>query len=107
LDEIIHAGKTVSGLGASTKGNVLLSYSGINNLILPKIGEINPFKFGKFTPGSLIPIVPEDEVLNESPDFLLFLPWHFRNYALEKYSSFLNKGGRLILPLPVVEVIGL
>jgi hypothetical protein len=71
------------------------------------LGEINPFKFGEFTPGSLIPIVPEDEVLNESPDFLLFLPWHFRNYALEKYSSFLNKGGRLILPLPVVEVIGL
>ena len=107
LNEIIHAGNTVSGLGASTKGNVLLNYSGINSLFIPKIGEINPFKFDKFTPGSLIPIVPEDEVLNESPDFLLFLPWHFRNYALEKYSSFLNNGGRLILPLPVVEVIGL
>lgn len=107
LNQIVDSGKTISGLGASTKGNVLLSYSGIDSTILPKIGEINPFKFGKFTPGSVIPIVPESEVLIEDPDFLLFLPWHFRNFALEKYSDYLNKGGRLILPLPVVEVIGL
>lgn len=107
LNEILESGKIIYGLGASTKGNVLLSYSGIDSTIIPKIGEINPFKYDKFTPGSQIQIVPESEVLKEAPDFLLFLPWHFRNFALEKYSDYLNNGGRLILPLPVVEVIGI
>ena len=104
--EITSAGKTIYGMGASTKGNVLLNYSGLNNSLIPLIGEVNPDKFGSFTPGTHIPIVDEKEVLNQHPDYLLFLPWHFRENAINKYSAYLTAGGRFIFPLPTVEVLG-
>ena len=106
IHQILDCGKTVYALGASTKGNVLLNYSGISVEHIPLIGEVNREKWGKFTPGSGIPIVNEEEVLNKNPDYLLFLPWHFRDFAVNKYSSFLLNGGKLIFPLPTVEVIG-
>jgi len=71
--------KTVFGLGASTKGNVVLQYAGITPDLLPAIGEVNPDKFGCYTPGTLIPILPETEILAKKPDYLLLLPWHFWN----------------------------
>jgi len=104
--EITQAGKTIYGLGASTKGNVLLNYSNLDKSVLPLIGEVNPYKFGRVTPGSHIPIVPEEEILKMCPDYLLFLPWHFRENAIQKYSKFLTSGGRFIFPLPSVEVLG-
>ena len=95
-------GKKVMGLGASTKGNVLLQYFGITESLVSCIGEVNPDKFGCFTPGSLIPIRPESEVLNERPDYLLVLPWHFRPFfeGLETMA-----GRRLVFPLPRFEIV--
>jgi C-methyltransferase C-terminal domain/Putative zinc binding domain/Methyltransferase domain len=95
-------GKTVAGLGASTKGNVLLQYCKVTESQISKIGEVNPDKFGCFTPGTLLPIVPEDELLRENPDYLVVLPWHFRKFfeTKEKY-----KGRRLVFPLPRVEIV--
>ncbi len=104
--QIINAGKTVYALGASTKGNVLLNYSGISVSQIPSIGEVNDEKWGKYTPGSRIPIVNEEDIFKQNPDYLLFLPWHFRDFAVNKYSTFLQNGGKLIFPLPTVEVIG-
>ena len=72
--------KTVYGLGASTKGNVLLQYFEIDESLVTKIGEVNQDKFGKFTPGSLIPIVSEEDLLALNSDYLLVLPWHFRPF---------------------------
>jgi hypothetical protein len=106
IHQILDCDKTVYALGASTKGNVLLNYSGITVEHIPLIGEVNQDKWGKYTPGSGIPIVNEEEVLNKNPDYLLFLPWHFRDFAVNKYSDFLLNGGKLIFPLPTVEVIG-
>jgi len=104
--EITNAGKTIYGLGASTKGNVLLNYSHLDKFSIPFIGEVNSYKFGRVTPGSHIPIVPEQDILNMKPDYLLFLPWHFRENAIQKYSAYLTDGGRFIFPLPSVEVLG-
>lgn len=97
-------GKRVCGLGASTKGNVLLQYFAITEELVSKIGEVNQDKFGAFTPGTLIPLAPEDEVLNSNPDYLLVLPWHFRSFfqSLEKM-----KGRKLVFPLPKFEVVQL
>lgn len=106
VSEITNAGKTIYGLGASTKGNVLLNYSHLDKASIPLIGEVNPYKFGRVTPGSHIPIVPEQDILNMRPDYLLFLPWHFRESAIQKYSAYLTDGGRFIFPLPSVEVLG-
>ena len=96
LESIWEAGKTVYGIGASTKGNVILQYCGIDTDLLPRIGEVNSEKYGKFTPGSRIPIVSEDEVLALAPDYLLVLPWHFRRFfeASERFRQ-----TQLIYPL--------
>jgi NDP-4-keto-2,6-dideoxyhexose 3-C-methyltransferase len=95
-------GKRVFGLGASTKGNVLLQYCGIGPDLLCKIGEVNADKFGSYTPGTLIPLVSEDEVLSERPDYLLVLPWHFRKFFLELPKM---RGVKLVFPLPSLQIV--
>ena len=95
-------GKRVCGLGASTKGNVLLQYFGINSSLLESVGEVNPDKFGCFTPGSLIPMLDEKEILKTKPDYLLVLPWHFRNFFLNLPAL---RGMSLVFPLPHLEIV--
>lgn len=102
LDNARQEGKTVYGLGASTKGNVILQYCGVTDTDLAQIGEVNDEKFGAYTPGSLIPIVPEQQVLAGGADYLLVLPWHFRKFFTEG-SRFPR--GKLLFPLPFLEVV--
>jgi NDP-4-keto-2,6-dideoxyhexose 3-C-methyltransferase len=92
--------KRVCGLGASTKGNVLLQYFGITEDLISAIGEVNSDKYGSFTPGTLIPLIPEAEVLASNPDYLVVLPWHFRKF-FESLPSM--KGRKLVFPLPHFE----
>jgi len=98
-------GKTIMGLGASTKGNVLLQYVGIDSTLISKIGEVNPEKFNCFTPGTLIPIITEEEVLSQSPDYLFIVPWHFKETFLVKTQKFRAAGGKLIFPLPKIQIV--
>lgn len=104
LKEAKRNGKKVCGLGASTKGNVLLQYFGIDANLLEAIGEVNDDKFGAYTPGSLIPLKSEEEVLLSNPDYLLVLPWHFRRFF---ESSLKLKGRTLVFPLPKFEIVQL
>jgi hypothetical protein len=98
------SGARVAAYGASTKGNVLLQYCGLGPEELEFVIEVNEAKFGCFTPGTGIPIVSESEGFGRSPDYLLVLPWHFRTGIVEREREFLASGGRLIFPLPVIEV---
>ena len=100
------AGRTICGYGASTKGNVVLQYCGVTADDLPCIAEVNEDKFGAFTPGTRIPIVPEAEVRARRPDYFLVLPWHFRDVIVERERAYLEAGGRLVFPLPAIEVVG-
>jgi glycosyltransferase involved in cell wall biosynthesis len=95
-------GKRVCGIGASTKGNVLLQYCKLTANDIQVIGDINPDKFGALTPGTWIPIEDEKKVLARKPDYLLVLPWHFRDNFL---SNPAYRGQRLIFPLPRLEVV--
>ena len=97
-----YEGKKISGLGASTKGNVLLQYYGIDKKYIDNIGEVNEEKFGSFTPGTLIPIIPEDEMLKNHLIIFLYYRGTLKNFLkLPKL-----KGKKLILfPLPKFEVI--
>jgi hypothetical protein len=99
-------GARILGYGASTKGNVLLQFCSLTAEDLPAIAEVNPDKFGRVTPGTGIPIVSEDEARAERPDYLLVLPWHFREGIVEREQDFLRSGGRLIFPLPEIEIVG-
>jgi len=96
-------GKRIAVLGASTKGNVVLQYCGLTEQDIFAVGEVNTDKYGHFTPGSLIPIVPESTLLDDEPDYLLVLPWHFRSFFESKYKL---KHARLVFPLPTLEVVG-
>jgi NDP-4-keto-2,6-dideoxyhexose 3-C-methyltransferase len=102
LEDAKERGDLVCGLGASTKGNVLLQYYGITEELVRAIGEVNGDKFGCYTPGSHIPILSESEVLAMNPDYLLILPWHFRAF-FELLPAM--KGRKLIFPLPSFQVV--
>ena len=97
--------KVVLGYGASTKGNVLLQHCGITPDLLPAIAEVNKDKFGCFTPGTNIPIISEQEAHAMKPDYLFVLPWHFRDNLIERERAFLNRGGKMIFPLPEIAII--
>lgn len=106
ISEIKTSGKTIYGMGASTKGNILLNYLGLTANEITAIGEVNFAKLGKYMPGSRIPILSEEEVLAAMPDYILFLPWHFRSFAIKKYAKYIESGGKLIFPLPMLEIHG-
>jgi hypothetical protein len=97
--------KKIVGYGASTKGNVLLQYCGFNSNNINCIAEVNPDKFGSITPGSNIPILSEKEVRTMKPDYMLVLPWHFRDSIIKRESEFLCSGGKLIFPFPEIEIV--
>jgi hypothetical protein len=99
------AGHLVAGYGASTKGNVILQFSEITPAELPFIAEVNPDKFGCFTPRTLIPIISEDQAKSMCPHSFFVLPWHFRHFIVEKEQEFLKAGGHLVFPLPALEVV--
>jgi hypothetical protein len=99
-------GKKILGYGASTKGNVLLQFCGLTANEIPYIAEINPDKFGCFTPGSQIPIISETEAKAMKPDYLLVLPWHFKDSIIAREQDFLARGGQMIFPLPEIEIFG-
>ena len=97
--------KKVVGYGASTKGNVLLQFCGINSKIINNIAEVNKYKFNRYTPGSKIKIVSEKSVRLKKPDYMLVLPWHFKDYIVKRERNFLKNGGKLIFPLPEIEIV--
>jgi SAM-dependent methyltransferase len=98
-------GRTVIGYGASTKGNTLLQYYGITPELLPAIADRSPAKHGKFTAGSRIPIISEEEMRRMRPDFLLALPWHFIPGFVRRERELLDTGTRFVVPLPEFRVV--
>lgn len=105
LLNLVDMNKKIYGYGASTKGNVILQFSNINNHLIPLIGEVNAFKFNRYTPGTKIKIISEKIIKKKKPDYLLVLPWHFKDFIIKKEKKFLNDGGKLIFPLPQIEII--
>lgn len=105
IDSINGQGKTIAGYGASTKGNVLLQYLGLEAKDIPVVAEVNAEKFGRVTPGTRIEICSEKDARARKPDYFLVLPWHFRDSIIKREEQFLDSGGRLIFPLPTVSIV--
>jgi C-methyltransferase C-terminal domain/Putative zinc binding domain/Methyltransferase domain len=105
LQALADDGKRVLGYGASTKGNVLLQFCGINEKLVSAIAEVNPDKFGAVTPGTHIPIVSEKDARAMNPDYFLVLPWHFKEGILKREQEFLDRGGKMIFPFPEIEIV--
>jgi len=105
ISEIIEQGKSIWGVGASTKGNTILSFLGLDSTKITAIADKNPLKLGRVTPGTRIPIVAADELYRVKPDYALVLPWHFRDFIIEDERNYLKTGGELMFPLPNLEII--
>jgi SAM-dependent methyltransferase len=97
-------GKRIHIYGASTKGNTILQWCGIDNSIIDYAAERNPDKYGAMTLGTNIPIISEDESRAMNPDYYLVLPWHFKDEFLEREKATLEKGIGLIFPLPKIDI---
>lgn len=98
-------GKKVFVYGASTKGNVLLQYCGLDGSIIPYAAERNPRKWGTKTLGSDIPIISEEDARAMKPDYFLVLPYHFLDEMLVREKEFISHGGKFIVPVPTVKVV--
>ena len=98
-------GKKIIGYGASTKGNVILQFCSLTDKDIPCIAEVNEDKFGCYTPGTYIPIIDEKKARAMAPDCFFVLPWHFKSNILAKERTYLKSGGKLLFPLPRIEVI--
>ncbi len=95
----------IAGYGASAKGNTLLQYCGINNKTLDYIIDSAPFKQGKYTPGTHIPIYHPDYLKKEVPDYILLLAWNFGRSIIDKEAWFRSHGGKFIIPIPSVRIV--
>lgn len=104
IEDAVESCEKVYVYGASTKGNTLLQYYGLDNELIEAAAERNPDKYGKMTVGTQIPIVPEEEARQEA-DYFLALPWHFMDVFLQRESEFLREGGKFIQPLPEFKIL--
>ena len=105
LKNLKKEGKKIHIYGASTKGNTILQWCGIDHRIIDVAAERNPDKYGALTLGTDIPIVSEADSRNMNPDYYLVLPWHFKEEFVERERAMLEKGIGFIFPLPTIQVV--
>jgi len=105
IKQQVEKGKTVYVYGASTKGNVILQYYGLEKSLITAASERSPEKWGKYTIGTWIPIVSEEEARKAQPDYFLVLPWAFFPEFYEREKEWREKGGKFIVPLPKFRVV--
>ena len=104
LKSLKRAGKRIHIYGASTKGNTILQWCGIDNRLIDFASERNPDKYGALTLGTDIPIISEAESRQLRPDYYLVLPWHFADEFLQRERELLDQGVGMIFPLPEVNL---
>ena len=105
IKDEINNGKKIYVYGASTRGNTLLQYYGLNSQFIQAASERNPAKWGKYIVGSMIPIISEEQARLEKPDYFLVLPWYFADEFVSREKKFLEGGGKFLIPLPQFKLI--
>ena len=96
--------KTIAGYGAPGKGNTLLNYCGIRTDFIDYTVDMNPYKQGKFLPGTHIPIYHPDKIAETKPDYVLILPWNLKDEIMQQLSFIRGWGGKFVVPIPKVTV---
>lgn len=98
-------GKKVTAYGAPAKGNTLLNFCGFTGDDIAYVTDTTPYKIGRLTPGSHIPVVSPDILKEETPDYILLLAWNYRDFILDKESELRKRGAKFIIPIPKVEIV--
>jgi SAM-dependent methyltransferase len=99
------AGKKIVGYGAPGKGNTLLNYCGIRGDFVEFTVDRNPYKQGKYLPGTHIPIHAPEKIREARPDYVLILPWNFKDEIVKQMAHVREWGGRFVVPIPEVKVL--
>lgn len=105
LIQLRRQGKRVAGYGAPGKGNTLLNYCGIRTDFLDFTVDRNPYKQGRFLPGSHIPIYPVEKIRESRPDYILILPWNLRDEIMDQLVYVREWGAKFIVPIPTARVL--
>jgi hypothetical protein len=105
LIKIKSEGKSIVGYGAPGKGNTLLNYCGIRTDFIDYTVDRNPYKHGRFTPGTHIPIFPPDKIRETRPDYLFILPWNLKKEIIAQEAYIRQWGGKFIVPIPEPEIL--
>ena len=105
LIEAVRDGKKIAGYGAPGKGNTLLNYCGIRTDFIDFVVDRNPYKQGKFLPGTRIPIYSPDRIDEMKPDYVLILPWNIKEEVMTQMAHIRQWGGRFVVPIPEVKVL--
>ncbi len=99
------AGATIAAYGAPGKGNTLLNFCGIRTDFVDYAVDRNPYKHGRLTPGTHIPIFPPEHIAQTRPDYVLILPWNLKAEIMNQLDYIKEWGGKFVIPIPEVEVI--
>jgi len=105
LTRLKREGARIAGYGAAAKGTILLNFAGIGPEMLEFVADRNVHKQGRYMPGVRLPIVAPARILEEQPDYLLILPWNFKDEIMEQQAQYRRLGGRFIVPVPEPVVI--
>ncbi len=102
----VRSGKKVHGYAASTKGNTTLQFYGLTPELVEAIADRNPDKWGRYTAGTLIPVISEEDSRAQRPDYYFILAWHFLSEFVQREVAFLDGGGKFIVPMPEFRIVG-
>lgn len=105
LGKLKREGARIAGYGAAAKGTILLNFAGIGREVLEFVADRNVHKQGRYIPGVRLPIVPPERILEDRPDYLLILPWNFKEEIMEQQAEFARGGGRFIVPVPAPAIV--
>ena len=98
-------GARIAGYGAAAKGTILLNFAGVGREMLEFVADRNVHKQGRYIPGVRLPIVAPARILEEQPDYVLILPWNFKDEIMEQQGEYRRRGGRFIVPVPEPVVV--
>ena len=107
LGEAKREGRTVAAYGAAAKGNTLLNFCALTPADIPQVADRNPHKQSKFLPGTHIPVVSPETLLQSKPDYVLILPWNLQQEIRQQLREINQWGGRFVTPVPLVRVYDL
>ena len=106
LQDLRATGKRIAAYGAAGRATVLLNYCRLGPELLEFVVDMSPLRYGRSVPGVRVPIVPPQALGDRPPDYLLLTAWNYEAEVVAKEQEFLQRGGRLIVPLPDVRIVG-
>jgi SAM-dependent methyltransferase len=105
MKDLKQSGKSVAAYGASAKGSTLLNFFGLGKETLDFVADRSTYKQGRLTPGTHIPILPPEQLLEKMPNYTLLLTWNFADEILEQQKAYRQRGGKFIVPIPTVRIV--